>query len=115
MVVESPDDRVSTLLLRVLLVPAAAPGLLHARLGQHPLHVQDLDGGVQGAGGAEHPVRAEGTRSTGCLVAGHVGRLVECGLGRRGRHVSLELEVQSRPQHRLHHILGPVARFGLDL
>ncbi len=45
-------------------------------LGQHPVHVQDLDAGVHAARRAQLAVRAEGAGATVALVTRHVGRLV---------------------------------------
>ena len=60
MIVESPDDRVASL---VHPTPALRVGL-----GQHPVHVQDLDAGVHAASGAQLTVSAEGSTPTVALV-----------------------------------------------
>ena len=99
MVVERSDDRVS--MFRPL-----SPRV-HVGLGEHPLHIEDLDGGVSRPGGAERPVRGEGARPAVSLVASHIRCLVQRRL-RHGRlNVGRELEVESGPDD-----LGDARRHG---
>ena len=99
MVVERSDDGVS--MFRPL-----SPRV-HVGLGEHPLHIEDLDGGVSRPGGAERSVRGESARPAIALVARHVRRLVQRRL-RRGRlHVRRELEVEAGPDD-----LGDARRYG---
>ena len=56
----------------------------------------DLDAGVDTAGGDQLSVRGEAAGAAGALVRGHVAGLVGGRLGRHGRHVRLELQVQTR-------------------
>lgn len=67
----------------------------HGALGQHPLGVQDFDGGVGRARGDQLPVPAVGGHAAGPLVGGDVAGLVLGGLGGHGLHVGVELQVDA--------------------
>ena len=105
MIVECPDDWVSS-----LVHPSPS---LRVGLGQHPVHVQDLDTGVHTAGGTELTVSTECSTAAVPLVTGHVGSLVGCRLWSAAGHLCLVLQVQPRPELLLRLVEVPVAGLGL--
>ena len=105
MIVKCPDDWVSS-----LVHPSPS---LRVGLGQHPVHVQDLDTGVHTAGGTELTVSTECSTAAVPLVTGHVGSLVGCGLRSAAGHLCLVLQVQPRPELLLRLVEVPVAGLGL--
>ena len=102
MIVECSDNWVSCLV--------HPPPPLRVGLGQHPVHVQDLDAGVHTARSAELAVSTEGSTATVALVAGHVGSLVGGGLRGRAGHLRLVLQVNAGPQLQLRLVEVPVPR-----
>ena len=102
MVVECSDDGVTCLV--------HPPPTLRVGLGQHSVHVQNLNAGVHTASGAELSVSTEGPTATVPLVARHVGCLVGGGLRGGAAHLRLVLQVYAGPQLQLSLVQVPVSR-----
>ena len=111
MVVQSPDNWMAGLILLTLRLSVLLVGL-----GQHPVHVQNLNTGVLAAGGAQLAVGAESARPTRPLVRRHINGLVERRLRRLTLHFCFKLEIQSRAQLLFSLVLCSVLRhaFGFE-
>ena len=110
MVIQCPNDRMSG-----LVHTASAAAHLRITLGQHPVHVENLDAGVHAARGAQLTVVAEGAAAAVALVTGHVGRLIGGRLRRLAGHLGLVLQVEAGAEEELGAVAGAVLGLGLPL
>ena len=111
MIIKCPDDRMSTL------VHPPTPASLRIGLGEHPLHVKDLDAGVHAPRGAQLAVHTERPAAAVTLVAGHVGGLVRGRLRLRDApgHLGLKFEVQAGPEDLFRLVEAPVTWVNVNI